>query len=317
MRKPLLVFTVVSLAALLVIPIVLVTMQKAGVKSKAGFREVRVLMPDGKVEKLELENYLVGVVSAEMPAEFSAEALKAQAIAARTYVVRKLVQTGQTDQGYDVDTTEKTQAWNSDQAMRSKWGLFRYLAYKRKISSAVKQTKGLVLTYGGDYVQAFYFSSAGRLPTERAEEVWGAALPYLTNVRPEVEEKGKFVSTVSFTPKELDAKLGTTLAKKSRTSQQDLKVLERTSAGRVKTLKIGGKVMEGTTVRTALNLRSTDFTLGVENNKLVLTTYGNGHAVGMSQYGANSLAKQGKNFQEILLHYYPGSELTNLDKRND
>lgn len=313
MRRPLIAITLATLVVLVLIPLLLISLQKAKVKPKEGFRGIRVLMPGGEVETLDLEDYLVGVVSAEMPAEFETEALKAQAVAARTYAVRKLVQSEQVDQGYDVDTTEKTQAWNSDEAMRKKWGVIRYLTYKRKISSAVKETKGLVLTYGGTYVQAFYFSSAGRLPTERAEEVWGASLPYLTNVGPEQEEAKRFVTSVSFTAKEIDAKIGTSLAKKSRLGPLDVIIVERTTAGRIKTVKIGGKQMQATQLRVALNLKSTDITLGVENNKIIFTTYGSGHAVGMSQYGANALAQKGKDYQEILLHYYPGSEIMSID----
>jgi stage II sporulation protein D len=314
MRKPLLVFTAIAILIVVMLPLILVTIQKARVRPIEGFRGIRVLLESGKIETMDLEDYLVGVVSAEMPASFETEALKAQAIAARTFAVKRLVQSTQQDQGYDVDTTQLTQAWISDAAMKAKWGTISYWPNKLKIERAVKDTKGLVLTYEGSYVQAFFFSSAGRLPTEKSEEVWGSPLPYLTNASPEEEQPERFVVTSYFTPKQLDAKLGTALTKKGKLNSADLTVVEKTSAGRAKTVKIGGKLIAATVVRTQLGLKSTDFALEVENNRLKITTYGNGHAVGMSQYGANSMADRGKKFAEILEHYYPGSSILNIDK---
>ncbi len=314
MRKPLIAFTLVGLFVIIILPLFLAKIQKAKVTPKEGFRGIRVLMPSGKIETLDLEEYLVGVLSAEMPAQFELEALKAQAVAARTYAVRKLVQSGTLGTNYDVDTTERTQAWQSEADMRKRWGLLRYIANKSRIEKAVKETKGLVLAYEGTYVQALYFSSAGRLPTERSEEVWGAPLPYLTNIEPEEGELGKFVVRSSFAFRELDSKLGTDLAKKAKVNQADIKIVERTAAGRAKTVKIGNQLFPATQVRVQLNLKSTDFTIGIENNKVVFTTYGNGHAVGMSQYGANLLAQKGLKFKEILQHYYSGTELLNIDK---
>ncbi len=317
MRRPITAFILAVMLFGIVLPLLIIGINRLKPKTVQGIRGIRVQMPGGKVQVLELEEYLAGVVSAEMPAEFSPEALKAQAVAARTYAVSRMSRQGAQDQACDVDTTEKTQAWISDAEMRKKWGMLRYLTYKYKVSRAVKDTKGLVLTYEGAYVQAFFFSSAGRLPTERAEDVWGGTLPYLTNVKPEAEEASRFVVRSAFTAKDLDSKLGTNLSKKSRLTQADLTVTEHTAAGRAKTVRIGSKTVPATQLRYLLGLKSTDFSIQVENNKVVFTTYGNGHAVGMSQYGANALAKQGKTFSEILGRYYPGSTILNIDKPKD
>ncbi|HEX3015193.1 MAG TPA: stage II sporulation protein D [Desulfobacteria bacterium] len=281
---------------------------------KQGMRGIRVLMPDGEIQTLDLEQYLVGVVSAEMPANFAPEALEAQAVAARTYAVRQLVSETRNEQSYDVDTTQRTQAWQSDQALRKKWGIVHYLPNRLKIEQAVKATKGLVLTYNGDYVQAFFFANSGRLPTERAEDVWGESLPYLNHVAPEAGERGISISTVSFSPAELDQRLGTTLAGKKKLGQNDVRIIERTTAGRAKMVRIQGKAISATRLRAELGLKSTDFTIRVTNNKVVFTAYGNGHAVGMSQYGANYLAQKGYGYKAILSHYYPGANLWNIDR---
>ncbi len=315
MHKPLVVFISIAIVIIVLIPMILVNWHKAKVNPKERYIGIRVLQENGEVETVDLEDYLVGVVAAEMPASFDAEALKAQAVAARTYAVKRLVQSASQDQGYDVDTTQKTQAWISETAMKAKWGVLSFLPNKLKVEKAVQDTKGLVLTYQGSYVQAFYFSSAGRLPTERAEEVWGMPLPYLTNADAEEDDPNKFVSSTYFTPDELDTKLGTGLSKKTHISAADVRVVEKTSAGRAKTLKVGNKAIQATVFRTALGLKSTDFTIELDNNEIKITTFGNGHAVGMSQYGANSLAKKGEKFADILQHYYPGATILNINQR--
>ncbi len=317
MRRPITAFILAAMLFGIIVPLVIIGSQRLKPKTVQGIRGIRVQMPGGKVQVLELEEYLVGVVSAEMPAEFGAEALKAQAVAARTYAVGRISRQGAQDQAYDVDTTERTQAWISDAAMRKKWGMLRYLTYKYKVTRVVKETKGLVLTYEGAYVQAFFFSSSGRLPTERAEEVWGGSLPYLTNVKPEADEAARFVVHSAFTAKELDNRLGTSMSKKARLTASDITVIEHTTAGRAKTVRVGGKIIPAIQLRYLLGLKSTDFNVQVNNNRVVFTTYGNGHAVGMSQYGANALAKQGKTFSQILIHYYPGSSILNIDKPKD
>ncbi|MDA8442460.1 MAG: stage II sporulation protein D [Peptococcaceae bacterium] len=315
MRKPLVALIIAVIGLGMLLPIVIITLQKDK-NPHHGMTGVRMLLPDGQIKVLDLEQYLVGVVAAEMPASFAPEAIKAQAVAARTYVAQILSQPDISSRHYDVDTTQKTQGWLSDAAMRQRWGIMRYIPYKLRIEKAVQETKGLVLIYGGTYVEAFYFSNAGRLPTEKADDVWGAPLPYLTNVPPESVEKSKFVVSSSFTSAQLDAKLGSSLDKRRSPGPKDVKITERTTAGRAKTVRVGSKLYQATWLRSQLGLKSTDFVLSFSNGKVVFTTYGNGHAVGMSQYGANYLAQEGKNFTAILQHYYPGTKLIDINSSN-
>ena len=273
--------------------------------------EIRVLMPNGNVVKIPIEEYLVGVVAAEMPAEFELEALKAQAIAARTYAAKRLSQSNLPDTGHDVDTTVQTQAWLSDAQMRDKWGWLNYWRYRGKLNKAVIGTRSKVLVANGDYIEAVYHSSSGRKPTERSEEVWSSSRPYLQNVSSGEENLQRYIKSLSFTPQELSKKLGIPDIYRSLTSA-DFQVIDKTSVGRAKSIRVLGKVYPATQLRTLLGLSSTDIEGVVQSGRLTITTYGNGHAVGMSQWGANDLAKRNLKVEEILIHYYPGSKLMAL-----
>ncbi|MDR3543067.1 MAG: stage II sporulation protein D [Desulfosporosinus sp.] len=298
----------VSLCVLLVIPWSILRWQKENGTGTQNDVQIRVLMPNGRVESLALEDYLLGVVAAEMPAEFELEALKAQAVAARTYAARRLSQKNSSDSGYDVDTTVQSQAWLSDTQMRAKWGWFNYIRYRGKLQKAVLETRGMVLVADGEYIEAFYHSSSGRKATERSEEVWSSPRSYLQNVSSGEDNPLRYVKSLSFTPDELYKKLGIKESPRPLTSK-DIQVLQRTAAGRVKSIRILGKVYLATQLRTLLGLLSTDIEWVVQPERLVITTYGNGHAVGMSQWGANDLAKNNKKVEEILAHYYPGTKL--------
>ena len=278
--------------------------------------EIRVLMPNGSVVKLPLEEYLLGVVAAEMPAEFEVEALKAQAIAARTYAAKRLSQSNLSDGGYDVDTTVQTQAWLSDKQMSDKWGWLNYWRYRGKLNTAVTGTRSMVLVANGDYIEAVYHSSSGRKPTERSDEVWSSPRSYLQNVSSGEENLQRYVKSISFTPQELYKKLEITAPSRSLTSG-DFQVLVKTSVGRAKSVRVLGKVYPATQLRTLLGLSSTDMEWVVQPERLIITTYGNGHAVGMSQWGANDLAKKNLKVDEILNHYYPGTKLMALGYQGD
>ena len=173
MKKEWIWLIALSLCIVLVIPWSVLRWQKERVITDDV--KIRVLMPNGGVVKLQLEDYLLGVVAAEMPAAFEVEALKAQVIAARTYAAKRLSHSNLPDVGYDVDTTVQTQAWLSDKQMREKWGWLNYLTYKGKLSKAVTGTRSMVLVANGDYIEAFYHSSSGRKPTERSEDVGRAS----------------------------------------------------------------------------------------------------------------------------------------------
>lgn len=310
MKKEWIWLIALSLCVVLIIPWSILRWQNEnGVSDDV---KVRVLMPSGKVEKLPLEEYLVGVVAAEMPAEFEPEALKAQAIAARTYVARQLSQKKLPDVGYDVDTTVQTQAWISDAQMKEQWGWFNYWRYRSKIQKAVQGTKGSVLVSNGEYIEAFYHSSSGRKPTERAEDVWSSSRPYLQNVSSGEGNPERYVKRFVFTTQELFQKMGLKDSPRSLTGT-DFQVISRTTVGRAKSVKVLGKVVPATQLRTLLGLTSTDIEWSIQPDRLIITAYGNGHAVGMSQWGANDLAKKNKTAKEILAHYYPGTNLMNLE----
>lgn len=278
--------------------------------------QIRVLMPDGTVKKLWLEDYLVGVVAGEMPAKFNSEALKAQAVAARTYAAKRLSTAKQSqDQGYDVDTTEKTQVWLSDSQMRQKWGWTGYFRYESKIKSAVEATRGQVLVSEGQYIDAYYYSSSGRKETERSEDVWSASRPYLQNVASGEKEPLRFVKKYTFTAQELYQKLGLAGTPKALTGS-DFQILTRTSAGRAETVSLLGKTYQATQLRTLFGLASTDIECAVSDQKMVFTTYGSGHGVGMSQYGANDMAGDGAGYKDILAHFYPGTTILALKQGN-
>ncbi|MDR3584349.1 MAG: stage II sporulation protein D [Desulfosporosinus sp.] len=306
MKKEWVWLVVLSLCVVLVIPWSILRWQKE--KVKPADVQIRVLMPNGGVVNLALEDYLLGVVAAEMPAEFEVEALKAQAIAARTFAARRLSQKNSSDGGYDVDTTVQTQAWLSDTQMRAKWGWFNYIRYRGKLQKAVLGTRGMVLVADGEYIEAFYHSSSGRKVTERSEEVWSSPRPYLQNVSSGEDNPQRYVKSISYTPEELFKKLGTKESPHSLTSR-DFQVLERTAAGRAKSVRVLGKVYLATQLRTLLGLPSTDIEWVIQPERLTITTYGNGHAVGMSQWGANDLAMKNNKVEEILAHYYPGTKL--------
>lgn len=324
---------------------------QSGASVKVGPTMVRVLDASaGKVMSLALEDYLVGVVAAEMPAEFELEALKAQAVAARTYALNRLVEaqaeapasasnpatsspspapatqvdnTGallpgpQGHPGADLCTNPThCQAWFSREEMRRRWGLVRYLTYLHKIEKAVKATAGEVLVYQGRYIDPVYHSvSNGH--TENSEDVWSEKIPYLRGVpSPWDTSSPKFAGQTTVRLADLDRILGTHLgtlpASALGANGPALKVVERTKSGRVKTMLIDGKKVEASRLRQLLGLNSTDFRWEVSGQSLVFHTRGRGHGVGMSQYGANGMAKEKKTYRDILTYYYSGVEIKKL-----
>lgn len=299
-----------SLCVVLIIPWSVLRWQKE--KVTANDVLIRVLMTDGKVSSLPLEEYLVGVVAAEMPVEFELEALKAQAIAARTYAVKQYNNRTSADRGYDVDTTVQTQAWLSNSQMRVKWGLINYWRNRGKLQKAVNETRSLVLVANGEYIDAFYHSSSGRKPTERSEEVWSSARAYLQNVSSGETNLERYVKSFSFSREELSRKLAIPNSSHPLNGG-DFQVLSKTTVGRAKTVRILGKVFEATQLRVLLGLPSTDLEAVVQGDHLIITAYGNGHAVGMSQWGANDLAQKKLKAEEILMHFYPGAKIMRIE----
>lgn len=264
---------------------------------------IKVYDPNtSKIEEMELENYIVGVVAAEMPASFEIEALKAQAVAARTFATYKMEHR---NLEYDVIIGVSDQAFNTIEQMRAKWQ-DQFNENYQKISSAVKETQNDIMTYQGRVIESFYFSMSNG-QTENCELVFQESLPYLTSVESswDNETLQNYEVTKEFTKEEFCNLLNISCEEINITD------IDRTSSGRINTLKINGQLMKGTEVRTKLTLRSTDFQISIEDT-IKITTKGNGHGVGMSQYGANGMAKEGKNYQEILTHYYQNIEFSKI-----
>ena len=307
MKKDWIWFAGLALCIVLIIPWSILHWEKK--KSSEIGIQIRVLMPGGDVERIPLEKYLIGVVAGEMPANFEVEALKAQAITARTYAIKQVIKNKSNDKSYDVDTTVQTQVWLSEQMMRKKWGWLNYWRYYRKLESAVKETSGLVLVYHDEYIDAYYHSSSGRKPTEKAEEVWSMSRPYLQNVNSEEDNPLRYVKKFSFSPQEISMILG---IKETidHLSPKDFSILAKTAAGRAKTVRVLGKVYPASQLRMKLGLSSTDIEWAIQPKQLTITAYGNGHAVGMSQWGANNLAQKGMKVEAILNHYYPGTKIS-------
>lgn len=283
--------------------------------------------------QMELEEYLKGVVAAEMPADFALEALKAQAVAARTYAVRKMAIFGGPgcDQhpGADICTDYRHgQAWISFADLKDKYGFLANLRVLSKIDRAVEETRGIVATYQGKPIDAIYHANSGGV-TEDSEKVWGNYIPYLRSVRTQLPAAQRTVEEKNIPLTELDRLLGTELNPNAISqgrqllpgesipvaasrSQGGLEVLERSHTGRVVSLAVNGQKFRGIDFRSRLGLKSANFTWRLDGNQVTFATVGNGHGIGMCQYGANALAKAGQSFSEILTHYYTGIRLQDL-----
>lgn len=277
-------------------------------------RVVRLLQKDGTVEELTMEHYLWGVVAAEMPASFEAEALKAQACAARTYTVGKQNSASQKHPGADICTDSTCcQAYVERDAAEARWGL-NAAEYAQKIEQAVSGTDGLGILYGGQPIQAVFFSSApGR--TVDAVEVWGNAVDYLKGVdSPEGEEVPNYHSQVVLSQQQVkDAVLAAYPgADLSGDPGGWFGTPDKNTAGGVASIRVGGVTLTGGQVRTLFSLRSVCFAVSWDGTSFTFDVTGHGHGVGMSQYGANALAREGKNFRDILTWYYTGTQVDRL-----
>ncbi len=270
----------------------------------------------GEVEEVELDTYLCNVVSAEMPADFEEEALKAQAIVARTYTIYK-IKNKKHDNADICDDSNCCQAWISKEDRLNRWNEEQREANWQKIENCVKATQGKIITYNNEPINAFFHSNSGG-KTEIPVNVWGGGtdLPYLQVVETSGEnEYSQYSSQVEFTQEELINKLKEKYSDITIdfNNQDDIKILEYTDSGRVKTIKFGNHNISGTEARTILGLKSTNFSIVRENGKIKFDVKGYGHGVGMSQTGADSMAKQGKNCEEIIKHFYVGVEIKNIN----
>lgn len=258
---------------------------------------VTVFRSNGDVLNLELEEYLINVVAAEMPASFNSEALKAQTVLARTYALKSL------KSGKMLTDTTSTQVYRDNNELKKTWGS-AFDTYYNKIKNAVIATKGEVLKYNGDFIEAVYHSTSNG-QTEDASNVWGNSFPYLTVVDSSLDKSVKtYENTTFISYDKLSNILGFTVD-----FSTEFSILERNLSSRVSLIRVGASVYDGVRFRNLLSLRSADFDIELEENGVNIKTRGYGHGVGMSQYGANEMAKLGYNYKDILSHYYKGTSL--------
>lgn len=281
-------------------------------KARDKGRAVRLQTGDGGVAGLTMDEYLWGVVAAEMPASFEPAALEAQACAARTYTAMLQAAPKHPDADVCGDST-CCQAYVERDAALARWGL-NAGSYEEKIRNAVANTDALGVVYEGQPIQALFFSSAaGR--TVDAIEVWGSAVDYLKSVdSPEGEEVPNYRSQVSLSAQ--DVKALTLAAYPGADLSGDpagwFGQAHRNESGLVSSITLGGVTLTGRQVRSLFSLRSATFTVEWDGSCFVFSTVGYGHGVGMSQYGANAMALEGKSFRDILAWYYTGTQVEAL-----
>ena len=268
----------------------------------------------GEVEEIDLEIYLYGVVSAEMPATYHEEALKTQAIVARTYTMYKIKNEPKHDNADICDTSTCCQAYITKEERLAKWKEEEREANWNRIIEAVDSTKGKVITYNGEVINAFFHANSGG-KTEIASNVWsGKDYPYLQVVSTEGEtEYTQYSSTVILSKEELLEKL-----KENHpdiqidfNNENAIEILEYTEGERVKTVRFGNIEISGVEARQTFGLKSANFDL-VFGENIIFNVRGYGHGVGLSQTGANSMAKENKNYEEIIKHFYSGVEIQNI-----
>ena len=247
-----------------------------------------------KIDK-ELEDYVIGVVAGEMPVNFPHEALKAQAVAARTYALRQI------KANPNIKYEDIAQAYIDTDTMKRRWGS-KYNENYEKIRADVYATAGQILEYNNEPILAAFCSTTNGY-TEDCQNVWTENLPYLSSVKSEGDELSPYYSDSVVLSKTRFAEIfgGT-----------DAVINERTEAGYVKTVTINGKKYTGNDIRQILGLKSTSFDINTEGDNISISTKGFGHGVGMSQYGACYMANNGKKYSEILSHYYNGAIIKNL-----
>ena len=269
-----------------------------------------------KIEELDIDRYLYGVVSAEMPASFEEEALKAQAVVARTYTIYKIINNGGKHKDADIcDSSLCCQAWISEEDRKNKWDEDEREENWNKILNAVNSTKGKIITYNGKPINAFFHSNSGG-ETEAPIDVWGGSgYPYLQSVSTSGEDAySQYSSEAEFTKSEFEEKIKEIHSNfKIDFKEKDcIKIEEYTDGNRVKKIKIGNLELSGVEVRNILGLKSANFEVTISDEKIKFKVIGYGHGVGMSQTGADSLAKEGKNYEDIIHHYYTNVEIENI-----
>lgn len=280
-------------------------------------RTIRLLhATTGEIEEVNLDEYLYGVVSAEMPANYETEALKAQAVVARTYTIYQMRHNSNKHENADIcDNYACCQAWISKEDRISKWNGEEAESNWNKIEETVNSTTGKIVTYNGEPINAFFHSNSGGV-TESSVNIWGGIdYPYLKSVETAGEDGYKqYTSQVEISKQDLVNRLKEKYQDCEIDYSQEncIQILEYTSSGRVKTIKFGNKEIAGTEARSILGLKSTNFTFSINGDIVTFSVTGYGHGVGMSQTGADSMAKSGANYEEIIKHFYTNVEITEI-----
>ena len=281
------------------------------------YNTIKLLHADtNKIEEIDLDTYLYGVVSAEMPVSFEEEALKAQAVVARTYTIYKIVNNDGKHEEADIcDDSSCCQAWITEKDRKEKWNEDEREDNWNKIVNAVNSTQGKIITYKGEPINAFFHANSGG-QTEAPVNVWGGSnYPYLQTVATSGEDAySQYASEASFSKNEFEKKIKEVHSDFEIDFSKDgcIEVKEYTEGNRVKTIKIGNLELSGVEVRNIFGLRSANFKVTVEKENIKFEVTGYGHGVGMSQTGADSLAKEGKTYEDIIHHYYTGVEIENM-----
>lgn len=289
-------------------------------------RKIRVYdCKTDRVAEHDFEEYMVGVLAGEMPASYEMEALKAQAVAGRSYILDRMENYRKNGappehKGADIcNDSSHCKAWLSVETACEKWGESWAKNYLPKLQAAVRDTRGEYMVYEGQTVKAFFYSaSSGR--TETAHDVWGGSnYPYLQSVESVGDTTAPdFESTVTVAKadfvQKLQSKNGAVTVSEPLSSM--IGEAEHTEGGSVSAVVLGGQSFKGTEIRTLFGLRSANFTIDAQDDDVVFHVKGYGHGVGMSQYGANYMAKQGKTYREILQHYYTGVDFSMLNYQN-
>ena len=256
-----------------------------------------------KIIEIDLEEYVKGVIAGEMPISFNIEALKAQAVAARTYAVRRINK----NNTYDVVDTVMNQVYIDNENLKAKWQS-NYDAYMNKIKMAVEDTRGEYVDYNGTYADTLFFStSTGN--TENSEEIFGTKVSYLQSVDSYWDEE---VSPAYQEKNIFTREQFCNLLNMNNCTRIYINILNETSTGRVKTVEINSKKFAGSEVAAKLGVKSNFFNIYIQNNQVIVETKGFGHGVGMSQYGAQGMAINGYTYKEILEHYYQGTTIKKL-----
>lgn len=258
----------------------------------------------GAIDEVPLEDYVVHVLAGEMPVSFNLEALKAQAVASRSYVMYQIVKNKNKE--YDVVDTIMNQVYLDDNYLKSVWNN-DYSSNMNKIKKAVMETAYEYITYGGELAEALFFSTSSGY-TENSEDVFVNPVEYLRSVESPYDNISPvFNYSVDFTYDVFCLLLGIKYSK-----NLDIEVIDKSKAGRIKKIRINEKIFKGSEVATLLNLKSSNFSIEQNDDKVYIKTKGFGHGVGMSQYGAEGMAEEGFKYDEILKHYYTGVEIEKI-----